>query len=224
MTNVLIIGASRGIGLEFANQFSKKGVNLYLTCRKSNPQITSYSTNNNAKIIENIDISKDEVSELFKNNEILPKKIDICVFNAGVLTRDNLENWSSDDIQWQFNCNSIGPLRAVRGLADRFSEGSQFFILSSRMGSISDASGGMYGYRMSKTAVNMVGKALSNDLKEKGVQVGILHPGYVKTDMTAGNGNIEVDESVSGLMKIIEGFSMEKTGTFWHTNGEELPW
>ena len=63
MTNVLIIGASRGIGLEFANQFSKKGVNLYLTCRKSNPQIISYSTNNNAKIIENIDISKDEVSE-----------------------------------------------------------------------------------------------------------------------------------------------------------------
>merc|ERR1712087_106774 len=147
MTNVLIIGASRGTGLEFANQFSKRGVNLYLTCRKPNDQIEKFSKN--AKILENIDISNDEVIKTFQNNEMLPRKIDICIFNAGVLKTDTIKDWNSEDMMWQFNINSIGPLRAVGGLSEKLVDGSKFFILSSRMGSIADASGSRYGYRMS---------------------------------------------------------------------------
>lgn len=92
------------------------------------------------------------------------------------------------------------------------------------MGSIDDASGGMYGYRMSKCGANMVGKALSTDLREAGVAVGILHPGYVRTRMTNNQGLIDVEDSVTGMLKNIEKLNMETSGTFWHTNGEVLPW
>lgn len=98
------------------------------------------------------------------------------------------------------------------------------------MGSIADnGSGGEYGYRMSKAAVNMAGKCLSIDLAGKQIAVGILHPGFVKTDMTAkwhsAPGVIDAVTSVSGMMAVIDSkLTMESTGSFWHTNGEELPW
>ena len=93
------------------------------------------------------------------------------------------------------------------------------------MGSVADnGSGGMYGYRMSKAAINMAAVSLANDLKEQGIAVIILHPGYVRTDMTGGNGLIDTNESVTGLIKILAEKNMDHTGTFWHTNGEQLPW
>ena len=231
--NVLIIGASRGIGLEWAKQFSAQNVNLFLTCRKTNENLEKFSSS--ATIIPDIDVGSDACIEKIKNCEKLPSKLDVCIFNSGVLNRetgkiyDGQENFSSEEIIRQFNVNSVGPLRAIRALATgneaaKLQSGSKFFILSSRMGSISDASGGMYGYRMSKPAANMAGKALSNDLKENGIAVGILHPGYVRTDMTGNQGLIDVDESVSGMMKLVENLNMENSGTFWHTNGEVLEW
>ena len=103
--------------------------------------------------------------------------------------------------------------------------GAKVVIVTSRMGSVADnTSGGMYGYRMSKAAVNMAGMSLSRDLKGKGIAVALLHPGYVRTDMTGGNGFISAEESARGLITQIERLDIQTTGSFWHCNGEELPW
>jgi NAD(P)-dependent dehydrogenase (short-subunit alcohol dehydrogenase family) len=93
------------------------------------------------------------------------------------------------------------------------------------MGSIADNdSGGSYGYRMSKAALNAAGKSLSVDLKEEGHPVFLLHPGYVKTDMTNHTGYIDTNESAEGLYQVMKNKTLADTGTFWHTNGEPLPW
>jgi NAD(P)-dependent dehydrogenase (short-subunit alcohol dehydrogenase family) len=104
------------------------------------------------------------------------------------------------------------------------SEGSKVFIITSRMGSIDDnTSGGSYGYRMSKAAVNMAGKSLSLDLKDRGIAVFLLHPGWVATQMTGGTG-IDVTDSATGLVERMNTLGIEETGTFWHQEGYPLPW
>ena len=106
-----------------------------------------------------------------------------------------------------------------------FKEGSKVGILSSRVGSIADnSSSNNYGYRVSKTAVNMVGKCLSLDLAPQGVAVALLHPGFVRTEMTAGNGLIDANESASGLLKRMDELTLETSGIYIHTSGEVLPW
>ena len=93
------------------------------------------------------------------------------------------------------------------------------------MGSVADnEGGGMYGYRISKAALNAAAKSLANDLKPRGIPVGIYHPGLVSTDMIGGNGDIAPDEAASRLAKLIENLNLSNTGTFWHSNGEILPW
>jgi len=103
--------------------------------------------------------------------------------------------------------------------------GSKIAIITSRMGSVADnTSGSMYGYRMSKAAVNMAGVSLARDLKGRGIAVALLHPGYVRTDMTGGNGFIDAPEAASGLIARIDELSLETSGGFWHSNGDPLPW
>ena len=82
----------------------------------------------------------------------------------------------------------------------------------------------MYGYRMSKAALNAAGKSLAHDLSRLGVAVAILHPGYVKTQMTDGHGNVSPDDAARALLNRVDQLSLENSGTFWHANGEVLPW
>ena len=98
-------------------------------------------------------------------------------------------------------------------------------IITSRMGSIADNnSGGRYGYRMSKAAVNMAGRSLATDLAGNGVAVVVLHPGFVRTEMTGFQGLIDSSESAAGLIDRIDQLTLETSGSFWHANGESLPW
>ena len=150
--------------------------------------------------------------------------VDRLVNNAGVLERTSLDHLDFGSIERQFRVNAIGPLRVTAGLRNQLAEGGKVFIITSRMGSIEDnSSGGSYGYRMSKAAVNMAGKSLSVDLKDAGIGVYLLHPGWVATDMTQGTG-IAVEESAAGLVRTMDSLDLEQTGTFWHQEGYELPW
>lgn len=98
-------------------------------------------------------------------------------------------------------------------------------LQSSRMGSIADNdSGSGYVYRPSKAALNAIGKSLSIDLKDKGISVAIMHPGWVQTDMGGSSAPLSADEAVSGQQKLIDDLSLETSGTFWHQSGEVLPW
>jgi NAD(P)-dependent dehydrogenase (short-subunit alcohol dehydrogenase family) len=130
-----------------------------------------------------------------------------------------------DRMRRQFEVNSLGPLRVTYALLPNLDEGSKVVIITSRMGSIGDnTSGSRYGYRMSKAAVNIAGVSLSHDLRPRGIAVAILHPGFVRTEMTNHQGLIDAPESAAGLLQRINELTMETSGSFWHANGERLPW
>jgi len=111
-------------------------------------------------------------------------------------------------------------------LLPRLGPGAKVALVTSRMGSIDDnSSGGAYGYRMSKAALNMAGKSLSADLRGRGIAVAILHPGMVNTDMIGGHGGqVEPAEAARGLLARIDELTLETSGGFWHANGQQLPW
>jgi NAD(P)-dependent dehydrogenase (short-subunit alcohol dehydrogenase family) len=121
--------------------------------------------------------------------------------------------------------NAYGPLRVTQKLSPLLARGSKVALITSRMGSIGDnGSGGYYGYRMSKAALNAAGKSLAIDLAPRGVSVAILHPGMVKTAMTGSHGKVEPEDAARDLLARIDALGLDNTGTFWHANGEVLPW
>jgi NAD(P)-dependent dehydrogenase (short-subunit alcohol dehydrogenase family) len=124
----------------------------------------------------------------------------------------------------QYEVNTLGPLRVTEALAGNLQDGSKVAIVSSRVASIDDnGSGGNWGYRASKTAVNMIGTNLMHELRPRGIAVALLHPGLVATDMT-GNHGVSTTESASGLIARIDELNMDNTGGFWHAEGYTLPW
>ena len=219
MATILITGANRGIGLELATRLNARGDTVIVACRKASPELNELGI----EVIEGIDVGSDDaVASLAHSLE--GRKLDWLVNNAGILESTSLENLDFASMERQFRVNSLGPLRVTAALRSHLAEGSKVFIVTSRMGSVEDnSSGGSYGYRMSKAAVNMAGKSLSVDLAESGIAVFLMHPGWVSTEMTGGTG-IPVAESAEGLIRTMDGLDMEKTGTFWHQEGDALPW
>lgn len=222
MSNVVITGANRGIGLALTRQLCERGDNVFAVCREPSAGLESLDV----QIISGIDVTRGEsLAELAARLDGVG--IDILINNAGVMRPTEFERFEQqlDAFRIQFEVNSIAPLRVTRVLAGRLHEGSKVFIVSSRMGSIGDNdSGGHYGYRMSKAAANMGGVCLAHELRDRGIAVGLLHPGYVRTDMTGNTGNVDPAESASGLIRRIDELSLETTGSFRHASGEELIW
>ena len=155
---------------------------------------------------------------------IEPEGIDILNNNAGMLTRETLDDMNFDRMRAQYEVNALGPLRVTLALLPNLHSGSKVAILTSRVGSVGDnSSGGNYGYRMSKAAANMAGKNLAIELKDRGIAVGLLHPGLVATDMT-GHMGVSTEHAAAGLIRRIDKLSLKNSGTFWHAEGEKLPW
>ncbi len=219
----LITGSNRGIGLEFCRQLKQNGFQVIATCRQSSAALDALQV----EVIENIDVS-DQTSLLKLASTLSSRQLDWLINNAGIangIAMDDLNEESISSCKRMFEVNSLGPLLTTQALTNNLGKGSKVGIITSRMGSIADNdSGGSYGYRMSKAAVNAAGKSLAVDLKPRSIAVAILHPGWVKTDMTGNNGLIETHESVSGLIERMKELNLETTGGFWHTNGEQLPW
>ena len=150
---------------------------------------------------------------------------DLIIANAGVLSFESLADLAPDRIRHQFEINALGPLKLTAALRPYLNRGAKVALITSRMGSIADNdSGSAYGYRMSKAALNMAAKSLSIDLRGAGVAVAVLHPGWVKTEMTRGSGNIEPAGAAAGLLQRIDALELETSGGFWHAEGHELPW
>ena len=220
MPTVVIVGANRGIGFELAHQFKDRGESVVAVCRKASNELAELGV----EVIDGIDVTNERsLARLVKT--LGSRTIDILVNNAGVLSDESLIDLDVDRIRRQFEVNSLGPLRVTAALRENLDKGSKVAIVTSRMGSIEDnTSGGRYGYRMSKAAVNMAGRSLAHDLKEAGVAVVVLHPGFVRTDMTWHQGLIDPPESAAGLIARIDELTLETTGSFRHTNGETIPW
>ena len=150
--------------------------------------------------------------------------LDILINNSGILLRDKFGEIDYEAMLRQYEVNTLGPLRVTEALAENLKKGSKVAIVSSRVGSIDDnASGGNWGYRASKTAVNMIGTNLMHELRPRGIAVALLHPGLVATDMT-GNQGISPVDSARGLLERIDDLSLGNSGGFWHAEGYPLPW
>jgi NAD(P)-dependent dehydrogenase (short-subunit alcohol dehydrogenase family) len=210
----LVTGSNRGIGLELCRQ---------LKARHRSPALAELDV----EIIEDVEVS-DPISLKALSEKLGDRKIDWLINNAGIaagLGLNDIDSNAIDSFKSMFEVNSLGPLLTTQALMNHLQQGSKIGIITSRMGSIADNdSGGSYAYRMSKAAVNAAGKSLSIDLKPKGIAVAILHPGWVRTDMTGHGGLIDADESAAGLLDRMAELNLDNTGTFWHMNGEVLPW
>ena len=217
----MVTGTNRGIGLEYCRQLKDRGNEVIAVCRSPSQKLLDLGV----RIEADVDLtSQQAVSSLLKRLD--GKKIDVLINNAGIVERINLDNLDLDSIRRQFEVNAIAPLGFTTALLPNLSNGSKVILMTSRMGSIDDnTSGGSYGYRMSKVALSMAGKSLAIDLKPQGIAVAILHPGLVQTRMTNFNqAGITTKTSVKGLLARIEELDLDNTGTFWHANGEVLPW
>ncbi|WP_196138468.1 SDR family oxidoreductase [Aliikangiella sp. G2MR2-5] len=217
---VLITGANRGIGLSLVKQYLSRGDKVIGVCRTTSAELSA----SGADVIEGVDVSKDTGIGLLVE-AMNGRQIDVLINNAGILLGTSFDELDFDAVLTQFEVNAVAPLRVVVALSDCLKRGSKVAMITSRMGSIEDnSSGGSYGYRMSKTALNAAGKSLALDLKARGIAVALIHPGWVNTEMVNFNGLIEPEEAAEGIVTRIDELNLESTGGFWHSNGEPLPW
>lgn len=211
MPTYLVTGANRGIGYEYCKQLKSRGDKVIAVCRHSSDELDQLGV----QVETEIDVSDDKAIQKLVET-LKGQTIDALINNAGIYRQSNLSDLNIDGIREQFEVNALGPLKLTKALLPNLTKGSKVAIMTSRMGSIEDnTSGGTYGYRMSKTAVSMAGKSLSQDLKSKGIAVAILHPGLVSTGMTDfSDKGISPEESVKGLLARIDQLTLDNTGTF----------
>ena len=221
MATYLITGANRGIGYEYCQQILQRGDQPIAVCRQSSPELAALGI----RVIDGIDVTQDRDVELLQK-QLQGEKIDVLINNAAIIEQVTLIDLDIQSIRRQFEVNAISPLRVTKSLLGNLASGSKVILMTSRMGSIEDnTSGGSYGYRMSKVALCMAGKSLAYDLQPDGVAVAILHPGLVQTRMTGFSAaGITPTTAVRGLLARIDELTLANTGTFWHSNGETLPW
>ena len=218
--NIVITGANRGIGLAMTKHFQAQGDNVFALCRQTSDELNTLQVN----VIEHVDVAT-ELGIKHMAATLAKVSIDVLVCNAGILRDESLNDLNLDTIREQFEINALAPLNVVASLQQQLQQGAKIALITSRMGSIADnSSGGRYGYRMSKAALNAAAMSLSHDLASKEIAVGIYHPGYVQTDMVNYGGDISASESAQRLVKLINQLNLNESGVFRHSNGEVLPW
>lgn len=230
----LVTGAGRGIGVELTKQLAAAGWCVYATCRTRTTELDSINLNG-GQIIDNVDVTTTDGTSAILSG-ITERKIDLLINNAGALSVESLDDLNANSIRHQFEVNSLAPLLLTSALlkSGNISDGSKVAMISSVAGSMaSQASGGVYGYRMSKAALNMASVLLANDLKPRGIPLLIIHPGAVDTEMlykltsTIGHsfpGVITTAQSASDILERIELTDIASSGKFYSVNGEQVPW
>ncbi len=223
MSTILITGANRGIGLALTRLYRSRGDEVIAVCRHSSAELEATG----ARVESGIDVA-DAAAVATLPQRLGDARIDVLLLNAGIFTNERLgalDGAAFEAMARQFQVNTLGPLRVTEALLGHLNDGARIGIVTSRMGSVADnGSGGHYGYRASKAAVNAVGKSLAVDLAPRGIAVALLHPGYVATDMVGGKGDVSPDESARGLAALMDELTVERSGGFWHANGTPLPW
>ena len=224
MPSCLIVGASRGIGRELADQYLADGWQVHATARDSDDIRELEQAGARAGYAD----AADEES-LQKLAAALPQDLDLVVHNAGVSSKEAEGPAADVDPQdWErvMRVNALGPILAARTFAPRLkSPGGTFAVLTSRMGSIEDNGfGGFWTYRMSKAALNMAAKNMAYAFQEDGIAVVALHPGHVKTDMGGSSAPVSPRDSVSGLRKVIAEAKPGTEALFRDYQGNLLPW
>ena len=218
--NVLITGANRGIGLALAQLYCQRGDTVLGVCRSPSAELAATG----AMVMDGIDVTRPgDIGRL--KQQLGDRRIGLLINNAGILQHESLAAMDFEHINAQLQVNAVAPLRLTHALLEQLASGAKVVLITSRMGSIADnGSGGYYGYRMSKAALNAAGKSLAIDLKPRGIAVAMLHPGMVSTRMINFAGDVTPAQAASGLAARIDGLDLNNSGSFWHANGELLPW
>ncbi len=221
---VLVTGANRGIGLEYARQFSAKGYTVIGTARDP---ADAKELSAVAKRVEQLDVADAaSVAALARRLDGVP--IDILVNNAGIFERSDVSVGTVDFglMERTFAVNTLGPLRVVQALLPNLRQGKGKIVanMSSQLGSIENSNGRWYAYRTSKAGLNQVNKILSAELGQEGFVCVVLHPGWVRTDMGGSNATYSPEESVSGLITVIEKLQPADNGRFFDFKGNPIPW
>lgn len=217
---VLVVGGNRGIGLELVRQLRGLGHEVVATCRGD---VGGLEAIEGVEIETNLDVATDHGWGALAGR--VGKLTDVFV-NAGIyLDEGPIGGLDLSVVLRDFEVNALGALRATQAALPAMEDGAKLVLITSRMGSIADNdSGGSYGYRMSKAALNAAGKSLSIDLRPRRIAVAIVHPGWVKTDMTDHRAPVEPRDSVAGILARWAELTLATSGTFWHMNGQVLPW
>jgi NAD(P)-dependent dehydrogenase (short-subunit alcohol dehydrogenase family) len=218
MASVLITGANRGIGLEFAREYSRDGRDVIATARQSSPELDELGVR-----VETLDLSDAEAVEAFP--ERVDGPLDLLIANAGT-NRPMSTDGAANAREWQamMMVNAIAPYQLATALLGRMSDGGKMIAISSGMGSIGDNGGGWVPYRTSKAALNMAWSCLALEAKSRAVAAVVLSPGWVKTRMGGSGAQISAEESVSDMRALIGRLSIDDTGRFLRRDGSDLPW
>lgn len=231
MQTVLITGANRGLGLEFCRQYAAAGDQVIAACRQPDraEQLQALAGQYPHIQVEALDVADLKQIEALAA-KLADRKIDVLINNAGVYGDQSGCGFGKLDYQAWANTlaiNVMAPVKMAECFLPQLKRSSKPLIasVSSLMGSMTDnTSGGSILYRSSKAGLNAALKSLSIDLRASGIGVLILHPGWVRTDMGGPNGLIDVEESVSGMRRVIDDFSLADTGRFVKYDGSALPW
>lgn len=220
MKTAVITGANRGIGLALTQNYLAQGWQVIGICRSSSTELDA----SGAQVISGVDVT-DAIALRALSAQLDGKAIDLLINNAGIFQNEHLGKIDFDSVHQQFLVNAEAPLKVTETLLPNLINGSKIAFITSRMGSIADnTSGGYYGYRMSKAALNAAAMSLARDLHPQNIAVAVLHPGYVQTAMVNCGGDITATESALRLSQRISELTLETSGGFWHSNGEQLPW
>ena len=217
---VLILGASRGIGLGLAREFLERGWKVVASERDRSDDL--HALEGEKLRIVTADVTK---PESYADLGLSDSSVDAIIVNAGITgaKHQDAAQATSDEVAHVMMTNAFGPARAARELLPRIKDGGSLSFMSSLMGSIEDSSGGYDLYRTSKTAQNMLAKGIAEQhAKERDIAVLSLHPGWVQTDMGGENAKLTVHESVSGLADVVEN-SGGAGYRYVDYKGEDLP-
>ena len=224
---VLITGANRGLGLEFVRQYAIDNYEVIACSRKINKKDDLHKLQVKFKNISIYKLDVANFSSIDQFAKSLKSPIDILINNAGVYPDSSIDHINYDTWLEAFKINTLATFKMTKAFLPHLKKShlKKVASLTSKMGSIDDNSGGgEYLYRSSKTALNMVMKSLSIDLKPYDLALITLHPGWVRTDMGGPNGLIEADESVAGMKHQIDKLSMKTSGQFVAYDGKKIPW
>lgn len=224
MSTALITGANRGLGLEFVRQYAADGWRVHACCRK--PENAS-----ELKAVEgDIHVYALDVTDhagVRRCADSIKEPLDVVVANAGFGTRGEGDFGNLNYDVWRrfLEVNLYGTVATAEAFAPQLKKaGGRLVFISSKMGSIGDASGEAMAYRTSKTALNMAGKIVAAALSKDNVAVGIFHPGWVETDMGGPNALIKPAESIAGMRKLIASLPVTASPKFLSYDGREIAW
>lgn len=236
-TTVLITGANRGLGLEFARQYAQAGWRVLAGCRQASESLERLAGDFPEHVrVFPLDVA-DHASVAAAGRAFADEAIDLLLNNAGTLGRiplaagaiehQSFGRTDFDDWERIYRVNVFGPMKMAETFVEQVarSEQKKIITLTSMLGSMGlNDIGGLYGYRGSKAAVNAIMKSMAVDLRKRGILAMAIHPGWVRTDMGGPTADIDVETAVSGVRRVIAGLRAEQLGVVLAYDGSVLPY